>query len=192
MILKLRDLIASGDTQTEVNGHWVRAMSLPFYGGLLDRARDAWAVIRGKCFAIHWPQHGELEEALVRQGEVLMPVLKTEQHVHHAAHRLGMHKRSHYVCNECDDCYREMFDDYLRICTKIIVGSEYEGQLGAFARYVRERAYEPGKPRNWSMFHEHPAYMVSDFLAIPHEAKEFRMMIAKSQTERLNLNRIRD
>ena len=43
---------------------WVRAVPCPFYGGLLDRLRDAWALLRGNAYAIRWPVSGELEAAL--------------------------------------------------------------------------------------------------------------------------------
>lgn len=43
---------------------WVRAVPEPFYGGLLDRLNDAWAVIAGHAFAVRWPAAGELERAL--------------------------------------------------------------------------------------------------------------------------------
>ncbi len=45
---------------------WVRAVPEPFYGGIFDRIRDAWSVIRGETFAIYWPKAGELEDAMSR------------------------------------------------------------------------------------------------------------------------------
>jgi hypothetical protein len=44
----------------------VRAMHEPFYGGLFDRMRDAWAVLRGPehAVAVRWPKHGEFEQAI--------------------------------------------------------------------------------------------------------------------------------
>ena len=47
---------------------WVRAVPEPFYGGLFDRIRDAWSVVRGETFAIYWPKAGELEDALTRNS----------------------------------------------------------------------------------------------------------------------------
>lgn len=47
-------------------GQWVRAMHEPFRGGLLDRLRDAVAVLSGRAFAVRWPRDGEFEQALVR------------------------------------------------------------------------------------------------------------------------------
>ena len=65
MIHRLRDMIAP-DCQAELpNGRWVMAVPMPFYGGLFDRLRDAWAVIRGNAFTIQWPEAGELEDALL-------------------------------------------------------------------------------------------------------------------------------
>jgi hypothetical protein len=45
----------------------VRAVPCPFYGGLFDRLRDARAVISGKAYAVHWPEGGELEEAMMKR-----------------------------------------------------------------------------------------------------------------------------
>jgi len=72
MKMKLRNMISTHDCQTMVvrdlgfskQECWVRAVPEPFYGGLLDRIRDAWSVIRGETFAIYWPKAGELETAL--------------------------------------------------------------------------------------------------------------------------------
>jgi hypothetical protein len=65
MIHKLSDMIGTPDVTTQDNlGRIVRAVPLPFRGGIVDRARDAWAVFRGDVFAVRWPEAGELERTL--------------------------------------------------------------------------------------------------------------------------------
>jgi hypothetical protein len=65
MIHQLRDMVSGPGAQTGLpGGRWVRAVPLPFYGGLFDRCRDAWAVIRGNAYAVRWPEAGELEDAI--------------------------------------------------------------------------------------------------------------------------------
>lgn len=73
MIHQLHNMIGGPDDATAIkvrlgNGMvreaWVRAVPLPFFGGLVDRFRDAWAVIRGDAFAVRWPEPGDLEVAL--------------------------------------------------------------------------------------------------------------------------------
>jgi len=56
--------IQAGITLPDGREAWVRAVPEPFCGGLLDRLRDALAIIRGKAFAVQWPAPGELERAL--------------------------------------------------------------------------------------------------------------------------------
>lgn len=46
------------------DGRWVRAVPEPFYGGIIDRMRDAWAVLCGEAYAVQWPKAGDLEDAL--------------------------------------------------------------------------------------------------------------------------------
>lgn len=74
MVHKLDSLIGSPDVRAcvEVPGdgrYWVRAVPLPFYGGLFDRLNDAWAVIKGNAYAVRWPEPGEFEQAC-RPNEV--------------------------------------------------------------------------------------------------------------------------
>lgn len=73
MIHSLHHMIGSPQCATAVrvslgNGivreAWVRSVPLPFFGGLFDRLRDAWAVIRGDAYAVRWPEPGDLEVAL--------------------------------------------------------------------------------------------------------------------------------
>jgi len=74
MRLHLRSMIGTDDCQASIirdlgfskQECWVRAVPEPFYGGLLDRIRDAWSVIKGETFAIYWPKAGELEDAISR------------------------------------------------------------------------------------------------------------------------------
>lgn len=75
MIHRLRDMIGDATCGVrirldDVDGRkrygWARAVPLPFFGGLLDRLRDAWAVIQGDAYAVVWPEPGELERALRR------------------------------------------------------------------------------------------------------------------------------
>ena len=72
MIHKLRDMVGSADFQVglkESGGtRWVRPVPFPFFGGFKDRLHDAWEVLQGRAYAVRWPEHGELEDAL-RQGE---------------------------------------------------------------------------------------------------------------------------
>lgn len=63
MIYELRHLIPSSDNSTQGPFGWVRAMHLPFYGGLIDRAHDAWEVFCGRAYAVRWPKAGDFEQA---------------------------------------------------------------------------------------------------------------------------------
>lgn len=65
MIHRLHHMIGSRQVgQSHPLMGYVRAVPSPFYGGLLDRLRDAIAVVRGDAFAVKWPEGGELEKAL--------------------------------------------------------------------------------------------------------------------------------
>ncbi|MBB5762186.1 hypothetical protein HNR01_001806 [Methylorubrum rhodesianum] len=65
MIHRLHHMIGSPQVgQSHPTMGYVRAVPCPFYGGLLDRLRDAVAVVRGEAFAVKWPEGGELEKAL--------------------------------------------------------------------------------------------------------------------------------
>lgn len=65
MIQRLSDMVAGPGIQAGLpDGRWVRAVPSPFQGGLVDRCRDAWAVLSGRAYAIQWPKAGELEAAL--------------------------------------------------------------------------------------------------------------------------------
>ena len=67
MIFALRDLIPSSQAGTQIaTGQWVRAMHLPFYDGLIERFRNAWAVLKGPhcAVAVRWPKDGEFEQAI--------------------------------------------------------------------------------------------------------------------------------
>jgi hypothetical protein len=65
MIHRLAHLVGSKTVYTsEEKGKWVRAVPEPFYGGLLDRLRDAYHIVTGKAYAVYWPKPGELEKAL--------------------------------------------------------------------------------------------------------------------------------
>ena len=78
MIHRLGSMIGSPDVSAGLpDGRYVRAVPSPFYGGLFDRARDAWAVLRGNVFAVHWPADGELEAAL--NGEPAPPPKKLKK-----------------------------------------------------------------------------------------------------------------
>jgi hypothetical protein len=69
VIFRLNDLIPSSDCTTQIEtGQWVRAMHIPFRGGLLDRLHDALAVFRGEAYAVRWPNHGEFEQAMIRKS----------------------------------------------------------------------------------------------------------------------------
>ena len=67
MIFTLRDLIPHSQAMTySLTGQWVRAMHLPFYDGLIERFRNAWAVLKGPhcAVAVRWPKDGEFEQAM--------------------------------------------------------------------------------------------------------------------------------
>lgn len=67
MIHRLRDMIGSTHVSTHIPGRgWARAVPLPFYGGLIDRLRDAYAVVTSRAYAVRWPDGGELEDALAQ------------------------------------------------------------------------------------------------------------------------------
>lgn len=68
MIHSLQSMIANGATTDIGCGVYVRAVPLPFYGGLFDRVRDAWAVMTERAYAVRWPRPGELEEAIGDPG----------------------------------------------------------------------------------------------------------------------------
>ena len=70
MILSLRHLLPARDCSSEIApGLWVASMPLPFQGGLLDRARDAWSVLTGRTFAVRYPVDGELEAIMEDRGQ---------------------------------------------------------------------------------------------------------------------------
>jgi len=64
MVQHLRSMIGGYGNSTYAKGRWVMSVPLPFYTGLLGRLRDAVQVVRGKAYAIHWPEPGELEDAM--------------------------------------------------------------------------------------------------------------------------------
>lgn len=65
MKMRLKAMIARPGPLTEIHdGRWVNCVPLPFVGGLFDRMRDAWSVLRGETFAVYWPEAGDLEDAL--------------------------------------------------------------------------------------------------------------------------------
>jgi len=65
MIFSLRDLIPDACMGRQIGtGQWVRAMHVPFQGGIIDRGRDAWAVLTGRAVAVRWPHDGEFEQAI--------------------------------------------------------------------------------------------------------------------------------
>lgn len=57
---KLESLIEGAENvQTYINGRWVPCRPLPYpyvLGRITRRARDAWAVLRGKADAFTWPE----------------------------------------------------------------------------------------------------------------------------------------
>lgn len=69
MIHQLRDMISGPGTQAQTPRGWASAVPLPFYGGLLDRCRDAWAVLTTRAYAVRWPEPGELEDACWPNGK---------------------------------------------------------------------------------------------------------------------------
>jgi hypothetical protein len=46
--------IKAWDTTANINGKWVECR--PLVGPLIERLRDAWAVLRGNADAIRWPE----------------------------------------------------------------------------------------------------------------------------------------
>lgn len=65
MIHRLGHMIGDSNTLAGLaDGRWVRAVPLPFSGGLFDRLRDCWAILREDAYAVKWPEASELEQAL--------------------------------------------------------------------------------------------------------------------------------
>jgi hypothetical protein len=65
MIFRIRDLLPSPNASTQIGtGQWVCAMHEPFYDGLIERFRNAWAVIKGDAVTVYWPKNGEFEQAM--------------------------------------------------------------------------------------------------------------------------------
>ena len=61
-IHRLADMIGNENEQAGLpDGRWVRAVSLPYTGA---RLTAAWAVLRGRAYAIQWPKAGDLERVL--------------------------------------------------------------------------------------------------------------------------------
>jgi hypothetical protein len=52
----IADDIKNWDSQAEINGKWVLARPLPYYGfvGLVMRISDAYKVLTGKADAVRW------------------------------------------------------------------------------------------------------------------------------------------
>jgi hypothetical protein len=46
--------LQTNDAQAEINGKWVPARPIRFFGW--GRLREAWAVLRGKADAFTWPE----------------------------------------------------------------------------------------------------------------------------------------
>ena len=186
MIHKLHNLFPASDCSTRIeNGRWVRAVCLPFESGLFDRLRDAWHVLRGRCYAVHWAKHGELEEILDRAGETIVPILQTTDDVRRRAHQLGMHKK--HVESECKHCFDEAVASYIDICTAILTETIYEDQIGAFVDWFRKFAYECN---NFLVFNEHPAYAVGDFVGVTHDSPDFSILVARAaKTNKVHLER---
>jgi hypothetical protein len=73
MIYDLKSVIPSSECGTYLAGsnRYVRAMHLPFYPGLKERFRDAWAVFSrpGKVVCLSWPKDGEFELALMEKSK---------------------------------------------------------------------------------------------------------------------------
>lgn len=72
MIHSINHMIGGANTSTTARTFdgkevWVRSVPLPFFGGLLDRMRDAWWVLTGRAYAVRWPRPGDLERALGNQ-----------------------------------------------------------------------------------------------------------------------------
>lgn len=58
------DVVGTKCVQTYIEPYgYVRAVRVPYSG---NRIGAAWAVLTGKAYAIEWPKHGDLEEALSR------------------------------------------------------------------------------------------------------------------------------
>lgn len=65
MIHTLQNMIGNQNTKTrDDNGNYVRAVPLPFHGGIIQRLVSAWWVVVGKAYAVQWPKPGELEKLI--------------------------------------------------------------------------------------------------------------------------------
>lgn len=61
-IHRLADMIGRKACEAGLpDGRWVRAVPMPYTG---NRIKAAWAVFKGDAYAVHWPEHGDLEKAL--------------------------------------------------------------------------------------------------------------------------------
>lgn len=66
---RIDDMIAPANVGAQLaNGDYGRAVSEPFWGGLLARFRPAWEVLAGRAHAIEWPTSDDLNRALRRQS----------------------------------------------------------------------------------------------------------------------------
>lgn len=64
---RIADMIgASSVTTIDETCGQVRAVPVPFPGGVLCRLRGAIEVFRGNAYAVDWPSAGDLEKALDR------------------------------------------------------------------------------------------------------------------------------
>jgi hypothetical protein len=66
-VYRLADMIGSVNVATLIETYgYVRAVPLPFQGGIICRLRGAVEVLRGNAYAVDWPKAGDLEKALDR------------------------------------------------------------------------------------------------------------------------------
>lgn len=106
--------------------------------------------------------------------------LMTKVQVIHRAHELEMHK--HVMLEHCELCFNENFLDYTSKCRAIILAVQTANADGIAAlesyfesmRSSIEKSETYGEPDQYPMmcFHEHPVYLVCNFLGIEIDSLE--------------------
>jgi hypothetical protein len=91
------------------------------------------------------------------------------------AHELGMHKN--YVDGDCEVCFIEHLEAYINMCATILIGIDRADQIPDFEAFLREIA---GETPNLMLLHEHPAYLLADFLGIGYDTPAFDAVLEQT------------
>ena len=183
MIYTLGSIIPDACNGTPRGNVYVRAMHLPFYGGLFDRISDAWQVFRQKAVAVRWPQAGELEDVFNIRNE-LLPEQIRPKHVVEISHKLGMHEPDpspdacNYAHTDCQECYEKGYNAYVKECVDLLKAIDRTDQIPAFMEYIND-VNDPSRPlsERWWIMHEPILYEVGTFLGYELDTSdEFKAM----------------